>query len=104
MSDVIDHDTRITELLTGLGDTADAVADRLRALGIKGPRWDSCRCPVAKLLHTNGYPNVEVDNGWTWPDGSLDNLIPEVRTPAAVGEFIQHFDKGDYLDLVEAAE
>ncbi len=99
----VDHEAAVARLLADLGDTADAVADRLRALGIKGKHRHSYECPVAKLLHANGYPDVEVDNGWTWPDGSTDNAIPEVANPAPVGEFIQRFDAGVYLDLVEVA-
>jgi hypothetical protein len=83
-----------------LGDTADKVADTLRAKGIKGWRRSSCACPVAKVLIAAGYPDVEVDAGWVWPESTrTDDFC--VTVPKPVSNFIIRFDEGVYLDLVE---
>ncbi len=101
----VDHEAAVAQLLAELGDTADAVADRLRALGIKGIPGDACWCPVASYLKRNGYEAVavsmsdwgcalSVEQGYGAIDGD---------TPGPVVEFIARFDEGVYLDLVEVA-
>lgn len=101
-----DPETTVTELLADLGGTADAVADRLRALGIKGTRHDGCSCPIANLLRSNGCgtSELEVSNYHVYPTGSLipnDQEVPQLPPP--VTQFIRRFDEGVYLDLVATA-
>lgn len=88
----------IAQLLAELGDTADDVADRLRALGIKGERGVGEHCPIANLLHSNGYEGAEVDTDTIYPEGSFGDV--EVDAPEPVEEFIRRFDDGVYLDLI----
>ena len=97
-----DLTSTIAATLAGLGNTADAVADQLRARAIKGVRNDECNCPIARLLLTlPGVDQVEVGplsadiypTGVYWP--------VEVDLPEAATAFIDHFDEGVYLDLVE---
>ena len=87
---------------------ADAVADRARALGIKGEPEEPCRCPVALLIERefSRIVWVESDNVCLAP-GECDHLFCDVADatdrdvvlPAPVAEFVRLFDKGVYLDL-----
>lgn len=88
---------RVEQLLAELGDTADAVADRLRALEIKGVRGSDCNCPVAEYLKRAGLTDVSVGD-WIFTGQDAD----ELDTPQVIRDFIERFDKGVYLDLVEA--
>lgn len=90
---------RIEALLAGLGDTADAVADSLRAKGIKGNRDDGCECPVANLI----YAEVEESHGGNWSDSAGGWFVSgayirtpdgDIDPPRAVTEFIEAFDNG----------
>jgi hypothetical protein len=77
-----DVKTRVTAALAELGDTRDAVADRLRALNIKGYRNDENLCPIALYL-------ARIDQGW----------VVEVLKG---GVYIDDGDeRGIYLDLVD---
>jgi hypothetical protein len=83
--------------LAGLGDSPDAIADRLRALGIKGRRANESCCAIANLIKSvDGVTCVVVKNAnaWLFPDSRI-----QLRGPVA--EFIERFDRGVYLDLVE---
>jgi hypothetical protein len=89
---------RIEAMLAGLGDTADAVADSLRAKGIKGNASDGESCPVANLI-TAEFPEASngawgVEDEW-WVEAAYVRT-PEgrVSTPPAVKEFIAAFDDG----------
>ena len=93
-----DHTATVAELLAGLGDTPDAVADTLRARGIKGVREHCCACPIAELLKRNGIPNPHVECARVWPDPDSMWKV-STRMPAAVQVFIDRFDEGVYLDL-----
>lgn len=103
----VDHEAAIAQLLAELGDTADAVADRLRALGVKGQRAMSQHCPIANYVRANapGLSRVRV-----LPtavkfrrDGAPISAWQWVVTPDAVHKFANNFDAGVYLDLMEVA-
>lgn len=97
-----DPEAQVTATLNALGDTPDAIADRLRALGIKGRRIGARHCPIAQLLNTlDGVSNAAVfDDSISFSkSGGWGAALP---TSAAV-EFIRRFDQGVYLDLVEVA-
>lgn len=92
---------RIQLILDDLGSTPDAVANRLRALGIKGEQGSACDCPIARLLlQAEQVKAVEVDAGdiRVVEDGHPSRWV---RPPAAVDVFIHLFDEGVYLDLVD---
>lgn len=91
-----DHTAAVAELLAGLGDTPDAVADTLRAKGIKGKRGDFCGCPVARCVQELlGTENANVSDVWVY------FVAGRVPTPRPVSDFLSLFDRGVYLDLVE---
>jgi hypothetical protein len=109
---------RIDRMLLGLGDTADAVADSLRARNLSGLREDGCHCPIANLIRAE-FEAAREGHGARWqPGGDTDegdwfvcsttintpdgNFIP----PRAIAEFITAFDngvdrEGPYQDLEE---
>jgi hypothetical protein len=92
--------TRVTRTLDELGHSADDVADRLRALGIKGQALAHC-CPIANLLRqldcVISVDVLEIFAGVLGDDGR----DIQVDVPEAVSTFIARFDAGVYLDLVE---
>lgn len=94
---------RAARTLDELGPTPDDVADRLRALGIKGDRGSSCACPIALILRAvDGVEDADVLEtiAEVWDKANPDAAAVEVHVPQPVSEFIVRFDKGVYLDLV----
>jgi hypothetical protein len=96
---------RIADLLDGLGDTADAIAERLAEAGITGQRTEAASCPIAHYLrhaeprisHVDVFGTViEVDTS----DG--DSVI--LATPDAVHEFVSLFDTKRYPYLLNRWE
>lgn len=95
-----DSDTLRSELtaaLKALGDTPDAVADTLRALGITGVRRSHRTCPVARYLSEVFGPDVSV--GRDMSHVRVNGVIAETTTPQPVTQFISLFDNGRYPDL-----
>lgn len=89
-------------LLDSLGDTADKVADNLRARNIKGVQKSECGCPIARLLLKDpGIAQVEVGAFYLTIYPSGDDGIVEIEVPRAVSDFIWYFDRGVFRDLVE---
>lgn len=91
---------RATRLLVKLGDDADAMADRLRALGIKGTRLLSNVCPLAVYLGTQGITAYVSREEITVPVD--DDTTVRLPVPAATAVFVERFDGGVYLDLIDA--
>jgi hypothetical protein len=97
---------QIVSTLNQLGPTADEVADRIRALGIKGRRHSPERCPIANLL--TSIPGVmiaevlEADVEIFVSEDEGTDVI-EIPVPDAVSDFIVQFDRGVHLDLVDTA-
>jgi hypothetical protein len=93
--------TRLTRTLN-LGANADEVADRLRALGVKGRQHMPHQCAIANLLLLDDQvAAVEVleSVAEVW---LIDAAEPvEVPVPEPTGAFIAEFDRGVHLDLVE---
>jgi hypothetical protein len=90
---------RAVRLLTGLGNTADAIADRLRALGIKGAQCFAGNCPLATYLATHGITAFVSGDQISVP--VTDSVFVGLAVPAAAAVFIENFDRGVYLDLVD---
>jgi hypothetical protein len=93
---------RLEQALAELGAlTPDGIADRMRALGIKGVREKSCECPLARYLDPRGIDGVRVSPhfGPTWVAWFMGTVV-EVTLPSTVAEFAVRFDRGVYLDLV----
>ena len=86
------------EALAQLPDTADGIADRMRALDIKGCQDMGGHCPLARWLEREGFEEAIVERrnatakGYFW-----------VEMPQAAREFVDRFDDGVYLDLVGAS-
>lgn len=95
---------RIEKLLRSLGQTADDVADSLRARRITGYREDGCNCPIANLIKAE-IPEAregdwtEVDNPWLVTNDRVTTPAGPVDTTLAVAEFIGAFDHGYELAL-----
>lgn len=94
---------RATAALAELGDTPDAVADRLRALEIKGWMGSESMCPIAVYL-------ARLDDTWVVEvlgeqafisDDEITTV--EVDLPEPVSLFVRRFDQGVYLDLADGA-
>lgn len=103
MSAVADQ---VRDLLAQLGDTPDQVADRLRALGIKGERYGNC-CPVANYLASE-VPACffrVYEHGVAIYKAPYVSAYDRADVPGPVERFIRRFDEehGPYLDLVEVA-
>ena len=99
-----EHEAAIGQLLAELGDTADKVADTLRAKDIKGekrPRF----CPIANYVRESlpGLATVAAvpNRVKFWVTESAISAAEWVPTTPAVRAFMGNFDRGVYLDLVE---
>lgn len=90
---------RAVQLLVDLGATADKMADRLRALGIRGAQCFSNACPLGVYLETNGVTAYVSREEITVP--VTDDTFVSVDVPAAVATFVTRFDGGVYLDLID---
>lgn len=92
---------RAHQLLVDLGDNADAIADRLRALGIKGAQCLANICPLHFYLETHGITAYISAEEITVPiDG--DTATVRLDVPPGVAAFVPWFDGGVYLDLIDA--
>lgn len=95
---------QLQDLITGLDDlgTADAIADELRALGVKGSHRSCNTCPIAVYLAVKlPAGNVDVTRGQITyrPIGGGAKVRASVR-PGPLRDFIDYFDsKRIYLDL-----
>jgi hypothetical protein len=92
---------QLLDTLARYGDTADAIADRFRAMGIKGARHQAMACPIAQALSRAGYryPIVSCEEIRVDDAGGF----VAVSTPESVAEFVRRYDARVYLDLVEVA-
>lgn len=100
-----DVSARVTAALAELGDTPDAVADRLRALDCKGSRGSESMCPVALYLaRIDGRWVAEITtSAWVQYDDAAGELTQyvDVALPDPVERFVYRFDTGVYLDLCD---
>lgn len=102
-------DTRVIvlDLLTALGDTPDAVADRLLALDIRGTKQAACDCPLANYLTRNLWDGAYVSiggYGTVCVDNEIGNNPVIVELPQACHTFVLRFDRTDIYDRLVAAE
>lgn len=98
-----EHEAAIGRLLAELGDTADKVADALRAKGIKGRRVSARSCPVTTYLKARrpALDTLTTTQGWVRFRDPDSPTWPTIPTTEPVREFVRRFDQGVYLDLVE---
>jgi len=88
-------------LLESMGGTPDAVAEFLKARGIKGLTDDAVNDPVCRFLRQElkstdvciEYGSVFVDTAGTWE--------PSAALPDAVDTFLEAFDAEVYPDLID---
>ena len=92
-------DDQVRELLNQLGPTPDAVADRLRALGIKGN--GSCG-PIEAYLYryADGISSVRMGLS-TLSFRTLNDVECSITLPTPVIFFLSRLERGVYLDLCE---
>lgn len=85
--------SRVEQLLDGLGDDGDAVAEHLKTLGVTGVPKDGHACPIYNYLRANDIALAAVDiESIDFDDGWMD-------TPPAVRDFIEDFDDGYFPEL-----
>lgn len=92
----------LEQALAALPDTADRIAARFAADGIKGTRKDDGCCPVAVYLTSVGLASPEVTENVIAVGGDDEDLFE--FTPEHVVEFIQRFDNGAWPELVSDPE
>ncbi len=85
------------KLLEALGPDADAMAESLRRLGVKGCRRKSGEdCVLQRYLEQMGFVKVTVSGvAVGWGDGKMQYLS------GASHHFVRQFDVGAYPFLVE---
>jgi hypothetical protein len=93
---------QVEELLNGLGDIPEQIANKLFRLGITGVKEDSASCPIANYFNSLGYNCCagitmlcfyEEANG-EWP-------VRQMPLPSVVSNFVQLFDSGSFPELEE---
>src|SRR5262249_5664888 len=95
------HKRSVSRYLKSLGETPGEIAAAMRALGIRGVQRSPRQCIIVKAVYANcdPWPGLCVYGG---PEGSSyratynDAQILDPQLPAAVGEFVAAFDRGDY--------
>ncbi|GAA0432610.1 hypothetical protein Aca07nite_19810 [Actinoplanes capillaceus] len=92
---------RIADLIADLGDTADAIAERLDTAAVTGRPGDATCCPIATYLHhaEPGLSGITVlpDRIEFFTETGDDEHLP---TPEPVAEFAARFDDGHYPHLI----
>lgn len=96
---------QVDAALKAMGDTAEQVAETLRAAGIKGRPAEGCGCPIYRYL-IREFPQVTCVTifGVEVLDGGKATLV---ELPLAVEIFIYNFEtfarlgSDRYADLVE---
>lgn len=82
-------------------ETADQVAERFAAAGVKATPGDPCDCAVARYVRLYfGTAQVFNDNDGTDFVVYADDEVFYVDEEDPVGEFIRAFDDGRYPQLV----
>ena len=96
----------VREHIDSLGNTPDAIADRLAGFGVKGIPGKATDCAIARYLHAviGGEEPVDrlaVYHGSVriYRSGSLIPAVVRLRRP--VSAFIRGFDLGNYPRLVD---
>jgi hypothetical protein len=87
----------IIDDLNALGDTADAVADKLQQLGIKGTTACGDNCPIYIYLIKQGHYMV----AFTTPEYIRTHDWVFIDTPKVISNFIRKFDRHGYSNLEE---
>lgn len=96
----------IYDLLDSLGGTAEIVANRLRAEGVKGTPCESDLCVLAEFLRRNGVNDPWVVPGAGREDGARDRGyvdvvgIGAIDLPPACNRLASEFDDMLHPDLV----
>lgn len=88
---------QIYAALEALGSTADAVAESLRAKGVRGWRAACCLCPLAEFINTlhPGGLGAGVNRNCFSLAGGLPKGLPR-----ACREFVELMDRGRYPFLL----
>ena len=81
----------IETVLNNLGNTAEEVAANLVAAKVKGYRYSTCHCPIAKYLIQQGFIAVVVGVDSLGYYKGFGHRVG-VKIPKPVSEFIQRFD------------
>lgn len=88
---------QIKDLLEGMGQTHEEVADFLRGQGIKGKRGNAQKCPVAIYLSGVSGESIKV----TYVNAIDYKTCRVYRLGEAVSEFVRIFDLRWYPDLIQ---
>lgn len=90
-------DVEVLALLEGLGETADEVANSLRAAKVRGHRGTCGSCPIARHLHQQGVDSPSVLTLHVWVNRNSRSM--RITLPQPVCDFVRRFDAGDFEDL-----
>jgi hypothetical protein len=98
----------VSEYLMSLGATADAVADSLRAQGIKGIKVSTCAYPIVNAIYKacpDYWAGLRIYGSGSGDHRGYgatldDDQICDPQLPRPVQDFIARFDRGDYPDLI----
>ncbi len=102
----------VAEALRTLDLESWEIAEKLKALGVKGVQMDECRCAlavyIATLLPDASSVHVEVDqvriNGSLRDEFGFDFPVVLSRDmPGGAQDFIAEFDDGKHPELIEGA-
>lgn len=93
----------VETLLLEIGSTADDIARVLINLQLRGDILQPCSCPLGELIRMKfQVKRYSVSSmGIIVPNADGSDILIE-HTPASAA-FIQHFDQGEYPELVLAS-
>jgi hypothetical protein len=98
---------KLSDYLESLGDTPEAVANSLRAQGIKGKKDSTCHCPILNGIYKacpDYWSGLKIVNGRKegvhyYYGATLDDAqICDPRLPQPVMDFIGAFDTTNQFD------
>jgi hypothetical protein len=91
-------DKEVVTFLKTLGSGPNKIAENLTELKIKGVAGDDSQCPIAKAIRKQ-FKNLKGLSVTAEVEFTYKGENHFVTYPAAVGKFIEKFDKGDYPAL-----
>lgn len=91
--------SRLRDVVNGMGDTVDKVANTIRAAGVKGIPDNGYSCPVARFLQLQGFTQVTVALLINARD--TDYSMYHIQYSESVRAFVASFDAKGFTDLIE---
>lgn len=89
-------------VLSELGETPEAIRESLAKLGIKGKQTTCRACPIHNYLKSK-MPGEELSGWYGDLEFKSDYLGYRKAVAQAAMDFIKHFDRGHYPELIDGA-